>query len=195
MRRSFGFLSAAVPYPARRRGHACPTLRSARAAASRIPLGCGPFLRRLRRSVRSLVRRHRRYYGLIRLLRTVHHRLRIPPFPMRPRHDRQGSSKTSQGPDRRRANVHGVSDTAGPACLSPKRDRRCGLRPFRKSRRPGSLSFRCSIALPAHTAADASPAPSRAQTHGSRRNVDRLLLRSRGLPPPTFRQFAWHTKT
>ena len=49
------------------------------------------------------------------------------------------------------------------------------------------------MALPVRTAADASPAPSREPTHGSRRNVKWLLLRSRGLSPPTF-QFAWQAR-
>ena len=48
-------------------------------------------------------------------------------------------------------------------------------------RQPGSWR-----ALPIRTAIDASPAPSRAATLGSRRNVVRLLLRSRGLTPPTL---------
>ena len=38
---------------------------------------------------------------------------------MRPHYDIRGSLKTSQGPDTRRANVHGFSDTAGLADLSP----------------------------------------------------------------------------
>ena len=56
------------------------------------------------------------------------------------------------------------------------------------------MRFRCSIALPIRTATDASPAPSRGPTHGSRRNVVWLLLRFGGLAPPTFCQFAWRTR-
>ena len=37
---------------------------------------------------------------------------------------------TGNGPDRRRANVHGFSDTAGLADISPKRCLRCYLRPI-----------------------------------------------------------------
>ena len=60
---------------------------------------------------------------------------------------------------------------------------------------PDHRLLRCSIALPIHAATDASPAPSREPTHGSRRNVVRLLLRSGGLAPPTFCQFAWRTRS
>ncbi len=86
-----------------------------------------------------------------------------------------------------------VGHTAGLADISPNRCLRCCLRPMRKPRHPEQRTFRCSLALPIRTATDASPAPSREPTHGSRRNVVWLLLRFRGLSPPTFRQFAWHT--
>ena len=69
-------------------------------------------------------------FVVIRLLQTVHHRLRFSPFPTRPLYDNRGSLKTSQGPDRRRANVHGFSDTAGLADISPKRRLRYCLRPI-----------------------------------------------------------------
>ena len=150
-----------LPYPVCRLWHAHPTLRPARALASRISLGWGPFLRRLRRCSRTLVRRPHRSYGPIRLLQTVLHRIRHSPSPTRPRHDRRGSLKTSQGPDRRRADVHGFSDTAGLADISPMRCLRCCLRPKRKPRRPELRNLRCSIALPTRSATDASPAPSR----------------------------------
>ena len=48
------------------------------------------------------------------------------------------------------------------------------------------LFFRRSIALPTRTATDASPLPSRAATHGSRRIMTWLCLRSKGLSPSTF---------
>ena len=89
--------------------------------------------------------------------------------------------------------MHGFPDTAGPACISPNRCLRCCLRPIRKPRHPEPSSFRCSIAPSIRTATDASPAPSREPAHGSRRNVVWLLLRSGGLSPPTFCQFAWRT--
>ncbi len=59
----------------------------------------------------------------------------------------------------------------------------------------GRYAFRCRLALPIRTVTDTSPAPLRepTQTHSLRRNVDRLLLHSRGLSPPAFSQFAWST--
>ena len=87
-----------LPYPLGGLGHAFPALCPARAVASRIPLGRGPSLHRLRRGASPLVRPLRRYYGPVRLLHSVHLRLRIPPFPSRPRHDWRGKVKTSQVP-------------------------------------------------------------------------------------------------
>ena len=52
---------------------------------STIPLGLGPSLRRLRSGSLRLVRRFHRYYGLVRLPASVHHRLRLLTFPMRTR--------------------------------------------------------------------------------------------------------------
>ena len=132
VRRSFGFLSAAF----RIRAAACGTLARRRVRRviwqSGFPLVEALSLRRLQQKLRrsSLVRRPHRSYGLIRLLQTVHHRLRFSPFPTRPLYDKRGSLKTSQGPDRRRANVHGFSDTAGLADISPKRRLRYCLRPI-----------------------------------------------------------------
>ena len=56
-------------------------------------------------------------------------RPKLGPF-TRPLCDIQGRLKTSQGPNRRRANVHGFSDTAGLADILPKRRLRYCLRPI-----------------------------------------------------------------
>src|SRR5437763_11745383 len=80
------------PYAFQRMFHAYPTLRPARALLVRISLGPRPWLRRLRcvclcRWLRSgLLRFGRRflsYYGEVRLLVSVHHRLWLLAFPMR----------------------------------------------------------------------------------------------------------------
>src|SRR5204862_1565435 len=72
--------------------HAYPVLRPARALLARISLGPRPSLPRLRcdlpcRRLRSgflrFVRRLHSYYGGVRLLVSVHHRLRLLTFPMR----------------------------------------------------------------------------------------------------------------
>ena len=70
---------------------------------------------------------------------------------------------------------------------------RCCLRPSTESRHSRCRILRRSITLPARTAADASPAPSQVPTHGSRRNVDWLLLRSEGLSPSVICQLAWRS--
>ena len=81
------------PYAFQRLWHAFPALCPARALLIRIPLGPRPSLHRLRcvrfpcRSCHRwsfrFVRRLRCYYGRVRLLGSVHHRLRLLTFPMR----------------------------------------------------------------------------------------------------------------
>jgi len=50
---------------------------------ARIPLGPCPLLHQLRRGSLRFVRRFPSYYGRVRLLGSVHHRLRFLTFPMR----------------------------------------------------------------------------------------------------------------
>src|SRR4051795_2254952 len=73
----------------RTRSSACdthfPALCPARALLARVPLGPRPSLHRLRRRSPGLVRWLRRYYGGVRPLEFVHHRLRLLVFPMRTR--------------------------------------------------------------------------------------------------------------
>src|SRR5512144_79826 len=80
------------PYAFQRLFHAYPVLRPARAVMIRISLGPRPWLHRLRcaRPCRRLhsgllrfVRRLHSYYDGVRLLVSVHHRLRLLTFPMR----------------------------------------------------------------------------------------------------------------
>src|SRR5262249_28996476 len=81
------------PYALQPLFHVLPVLRPARGSLARIPLGPRPWLHRLRcvrplrRSLCSarfrFVRRLHRYYGGVRLLVPVHHRLRLLAFPMR----------------------------------------------------------------------------------------------------------------
>src|SRR5437764_14851061 len=52
-------------------------------AVARVPLGPRPSLHPLRSRCSGLVRRLHRYYGGVRLLGSVHHRLRLLAFPMR----------------------------------------------------------------------------------------------------------------
>ena len=63
--------------------HAYPALSPARAWLARIPLGPCPSLHQLRCGSLRFVRRLPSYYGRVRLLGSVHHRLRLLTFPMR----------------------------------------------------------------------------------------------------------------
>src|SRR5712691_10506281 len=72
-----------APYASQRLCHAYPVLRPVRALLARIPLGLRPWLRRLRSGSLRLVRRLHSYYGVVRLLVPVHHRLPLLTFPMR----------------------------------------------------------------------------------------------------------------
>src|SRR3974377_1309496 len=71
------------PYALQRLGHVCPALRPVRALLVRLPLGLRPWLCRLRRGSLRFVRRLLSYYGEVRLLPRVHHRLRLLASPMR----------------------------------------------------------------------------------------------------------------
>ena len=142
-----------------------------------------------------LVRRPHRSYGLIRPLQTVRHRLRLSPFPMRPRlrlagqfEDLPGSRHKACG----RAWVIGHRGvrrhlTKAEPTMSPSADLRASA--------PRTNVISVLNSLPIRTATDASTAPSQEPAHGSRRNVARLDLRSGGLPPHTFCQFPWHTES
>ena len=178
-------------YPVRRRRHAFPTLRPARGPASRILLGGVPLLRRLRGWFPSVVRRPQRSYGLIRLFPIIHHQIQFSLSSCGP--STRGDMKTSQGPDRRRADVHGFLDTVGSPGLSPERNRVVLASTSTSVSPPQTRSFRCSIS-PAHpyrcrhfagplTRTCAQLAESRGW----------LSLQHGGLAPPTFCQFAWHT--
>jgi hypothetical protein len=72
-----------LPHAGQRLCHAYPALRPARALLARIPLGPHPWLHQLRSGSLRFVRRLHSYYGRVRLLVPVHHRLRFLTFPMR----------------------------------------------------------------------------------------------------------------
>src|SRR6476620_12753484 len=72
-----------LPYAFQRLCHAYPVLSPARALLARIPLGPRPWLHQLRSGSLRFVRRLHSYYDGVRLLVSVHHRLRLLAFPMR----------------------------------------------------------------------------------------------------------------
>ena len=89
-------------------------------------------------------------------------------FLPRPRHDCQGELKPSRVPAWGVRASLDSSDNAEPGRPSPWRSCRCCLRSMRKPRHSGSCNLRCSIIPATRTATDASCAPSRVNTHGSR---------------------------
>ena len=104
--------SCATGHPAQ-----CP----AHVESSQIPRESGPWLLRLRRGSRLLVRRSHSYYGRIRLLHGVHQRRTASTFPLRPPRQElsRGHRGALPGPGDRRVRVHGFFDTAGPGHGSP----------------------------------------------------------------------------
>src|SRR5689334_5652953 len=71
------------PYAVQRLGHARPALSPVHALLFRVPLGPRPWLPQLRRRSPDFVRWFHSYYAAVRLLLSVHHRLRLLTFPMR----------------------------------------------------------------------------------------------------------------
>ena len=78
-------LPCGLPYAVERLGHTHPAQSPVCALLARVPLGPRPWLHRLRSGRTRLVRRLHSYYGGVRLLTLVHHRLRLLAFPMRTR--------------------------------------------------------------------------------------------------------------
>src|SRR5215470_10643938 len=71
------------PYAVQRLGHASPVLCPVRALLAYVSLGLRPWLHPLRRRFPAFVHRLRSYYAGVRLLLSVHHRLRLLAFPIR----------------------------------------------------------------------------------------------------------------
>src|SRR6516162_9582607 len=95
-------------------GHAYPALSPARASLVRIPLGPCPSLHQLRSGSLRFVHRLPSYYDRVRLLGSVHHRLRLLTFPMRAGNGNAVPIKPeiSQFPCKELLHVHKVSDCA-----------------------------------------------------------------------------------
>jgi len=91
-------------------------------------LGPAPSLHQLRIRSRGGVRRLRRYYGRVWLLRVVHHRLRLIAFPMRTAGQAVGGQPGDLPVPAQGACVHaGVCDRAGSTGHSRWRAPSCGL--------------------------------------------------------------------
>jgi len=122
----------------------------------------------------GLVRQLPRYHAAVRLLSTMAHRRTPSGFPMRSAPDVAEGAEISRFPREMCPRMHGVSDCAGSALASPKRQARCGLRPVSTASAPRttctSRHRACISQLktrPAFSPVNASPTPSRACTHDS----------------------------
>ena len=122
----------------------------------------------------SFVRQLPRYYAAVRLLSVMAHRRTPLGFPMRSALDVAEDPEISRFPREMCPRMHGVSDCAGSALASPKRQARCGLRHVSTASAPRSARNRsCGAWIsqlntrPAFSPVNASPTPSRTCTHDS----------------------------
>src|SRR6202051_4791920 len=98
-------LPCTLPYAPQRLCHGSPVLCPARALLTHIPLGPRPWLHQLRSRLPGLVRRLHSYYGGVRLLMIVHHRLRLLAFPTRTSATRMWRWPTMRSPGSRAKSV------------------------------------------------------------------------------------------
>src|ERR1700680_2187255 len=159
------------PYTSERLGHTFPAQSPVCALLVRVPLGPRPWLHRLRSGRTRLVRRLPSYYGGVRLLTVVHHRLRLLAFPMR----------ASAAPTMRRrwstVRSPGSRATSMRACrvLRPRRVVQAlalalldVLPSATQTASAPGISFLSRLdGWPARSPADASPTSSRMPAHGS----------------------------
>ena len=126
-----------------------------------------PFAPPLRRRSPGFVRWLPRYYGEVRLLGFVHHRLRLLVFPMRTRGvSPLAKPETSRFPRKERPHMPGSSTTPG------RTDTRAGVSAVLPSvilttSAPETILLSRLHGWPVRSPADASPTPSRVPTHGS----------------------------
>src|SRR4029077_17924817 len=160
-----------LPYTSERLCHTIPAQSPVCALLVRIPLGPRPWLHRLRSGRTRFVRRLPSYYGEVRLLMVVHHRLPLLAFPTR--------ARAALTLSRRWSTVRPPGSRAGSvrACqvLRPRQVAQVlalallGILPSatQTASAPG-ISFLSRLnGWPARSPADASPTPSRMPAHGS----------------------------
>ena len=112
-----------LTYALQRLGHAFPHLSAVRALLVRVPLGPRPWLHPLRSRSPGLVRRLHSYYGGVRLLGLVHHRLWLLAFPARTDNLPPAKPKISRFPNKERTCMPGsptAPDQTGTCCQSAK---------------------------------------------------------------------------
>jgi len=124
----------AIAYPLTR-------ARDRHTMSARVPLGPRPWLRRLRGRLPSFVRRLPSYYGGVRLLTVVHHRLRLLAFPMRTNTARVQSllvgRETSRFPRKERLHMPRSSTTPGRMGTRVGVPVRVAFQPCQRCRHPG----------------------------------------------------------
>src|SRR4051812_12738913 len=149
-----------------------PALCPARALLARVPLGPRPSLHLLRRRSPGLVRWLPRYYGGVRLLGFVHHRLRLLVFPMRaPGIPPLAKPEVSRVPRKELPHMTGAWATHGQGGARAIAPVRVAFRAFEHVGTQVAQVFAAqwlAYVLPYRRfATDASPTPSRVPTHGS----------------------------
>ena len=122
----------------------------------------------------GVVRRLPRYYAAVRLPSAMAHRRTPEGFPMRSAHTDAEDPGTSRFPREMCSRMLGVSDRAGSALASPKRQAWCGLRHISTASAPRtSHALRRGACIsrlntrPARTPVNASPTSLRTCTHDS----------------------------
>ena len=138
-----------------------------RALLAHVPLGPRPWLHRLRgRATSGFVRRLHCYYGEVRLLGFVHHRLRLLAFPARTGSTPPAKPKISRFPYKKLPRMPGSSTTPGrpdarhsaPVRVAFHVSNRVGIRDMSLSQLNG---------WPARSPVNASLSPSRMPAHDS----------------------------
>jgi len=154
-----------------------------------VPLGPRPSLHLLRSRSPGVVRWLRRYYGGVRLLGFVHHRLRLLVFPMRTSGiPPLAKPEISRFPRKELPHMPGSSTTPGRAGACDNAPAHIAFRDFEHVGTQIDSSFRSSMA------GLCAPLPTLRRHPHERRRTARgrcgsLLLHRGGLSPPTLCRF------
>src|SRR5882762_1490361 len=161
-------LSCCLTYPLQRTRRVSPARCPGRVLLRQVPFGQTPSLRPLRHRLPGVVWGLLRYYGSVRLPRSVRHRRTSLDFPMRPKATAAlGSPGISRFPNEVSAYVHGVSDRAGLKYTSRYRCTRWGLPHLLTASASRSEFLTRLNTRPVRSPVNASTPPLRAAPHDS----------------------------
>src|SRR5437588_10727541 len=161
-------LLCCLTYPLQRTGRVFPARCPGRVLLWRVPFGQPPSLHPLRRRWSGVVRGLLRYYGAVRLPRSVRHRRTSLDFPTRPMATAAlGGLGISRFPNEVLAYGHGVSDRAGLGHTSRYRCTRWGLPLLLTASASRSKLLTRLNTRPARSPVNASTLPLRAAPHDS----------------------------